>query len=41
MTLLVLVPLLLAAKEDHFEAKVRPVLAKQCLGCHAASKQSG
>lgn len=38
---LLLTPLTLAANEEHFEAKVRPVLAKNCLSCHAASKMGG
>ncbi|MFN7921232.1 MAG: PSD1 and planctomycete cytochrome C domain-containing protein [Bryobacteraceae bacterium] len=32
---------LLAAEGEFFELKVRPVLAKNCFGCHAASKMGG
>ena len=30
-----------AAQEDFFEAKVRPVLADNCLECHGAEKHKG
>ena len=30
-----------AASPEFFETKIRPVLAKQCYGCHAASKMGG
>ena len=30
-----------AASPEFFEMKIRPVLAKQCYGCHAASKMGG
>ncbi|MBM3796352.1 MAG: hypothetical protein FJW31_20345 [Acidobacteria bacterium] len=33
--------LLRAADADFFEMKIRPVLAKQCYSCHAASKMGG
>jgi len=29
-----------AATADFFEAKIRPVLANNCYGCHASSSQS-
>ena len=40
---LLLAPALLpgAADADFFEMKIRPVLAKQCYSCHAASKMGG
>ena len=30
-----------AAQEEFFEAKVRPVLADNCLECHGAEKHKG
>ncbi len=30
-----------ASSPEFFEMKIRPVLAKQCFGCHAASKMGG
>ena len=29
------------AKVEFFEAKIRPVLAQSCVGCHGAEKQKG
>ena len=30
-----------AAQHEFFEAKVRPILVKNCYGCHTASKMGG
>src|SRR5436190_2228075 len=30
-----------AARSDHFEKNIRPVLATHCFQCHGASKQKG
>jgi mono/diheme cytochrome c family protein len=39
---LVVLPIALAASEaEFFEMKVRPVLAKNCYGCHTTTKMSG
>lgn len=29
------------AREDHFETKIRPLLARHCVGCHGPKKQQG